>query len=55
MVYIRVVMGWYEFVDFYMKFLLELGFEVLKMLNTCWEYEILPLSMDSWLMIGDSI
>ena len=41
----------YRFVNFYMKFLLELGFEVLKSVNTCWEYGILPLSMDSWFIM----
>ena len=33
--FVWIVMGWYEFVDFYMKFLLELGFEVLKSVITC--------------------
>ena len=28
--FVWIVMGWCEFVDFYMKFLIELGFEVLK-------------------------
>ena len=44
-IFVWIVMGWYEFVDFYMKFLLELGFEVLKSVITCSEYGILPLSM----------
>ena len=33
--FVWIVMGWCEFVDFYMKFLLELGFEVLKSVITC--------------------
>ena len=33
--FVWIVMGWYEFVDFYMKFLLELGFKVLKSVITC--------------------
>ena len=33
--FVWIVMGWYEFVDFYMKFLLELRFEVLKSVITC--------------------
>ena len=33
--FVWIVMGWYEFVDFYMNFLLELGFEVLKSVITC--------------------
>ena len=40
-----------KFVNFGMKFLLELGFEVLKSVNTCWEYEILPWIMNSWFMM----
>ena len=34
-IFVWIVMGWCEFVDFYMKFLLELGFEVLKSVITC--------------------
>ena len=44
--FVWIVMGWCEFVDFYMKFLLELGFEVLKSVITCNEYGIFPLRMD---------
>ena len=33
--FVWIVMGWCEFVDFYIKFLLELGFEVLKSVITC--------------------
>ena len=33
--FVWIVMSWYEFVDYYMKFLLELGFEVLKSVITC--------------------
>ena len=33
--FVWIVMGCYEFVDFYMKFLLELGFEELKSVITC--------------------
>ena len=33
--FVWIVMGWYKFVDFYMKFLLEPGFEVLKSVITC--------------------
>ena len=37
-----------------MKFLLELGFEVLKSVNTCWGYGILPWSMNSCLRCRDT-
>ena len=47
--FVWIVMGLYEFVDFYMKFLLELGFEVLKSVSTYWEYRIHPWSMNSCL------
>ena len=33
--FVWIVIGWCEFVDFDMKFLLELGFEVLKSVITC--------------------
>ena len=33
--FVWIVMGWYEFVNFYINFLLELGFEVLKSMITC--------------------
>ena len=33
--FVWIVMGWCEFVDFYIKFLLELRFEVLKSVITC--------------------
>ena len=33
--FVWIVMGWCEFVDFYMKFLIEVGFEVLKSVITC--------------------
>ena len=34
-IFVWIVISWCEFVDFYMKFLLELGFEVLKSVITC--------------------
>ena len=33
--FVWIVMGWYEFMDFYIKFLLELGFEMSKSVSTC--------------------
>ena len=32
--------------NFYMKFLLELGFEVIESVITCYEYGIFPLRMN---------
>ena len=44
-------MGWYEFVDFYMTFLLELGFEVLKSVITCYEYGSLVFCMETIILV----